>query len=155
MDTFVHFWARCLPNRGKVLSQQGQAACPTWARIVIIFFTFCCPCQGLWFGYLTRKKTNRNRVFMQVLPDSNSIFLSHVLKRVRHRLMTHPPQSFMRNCYLTSIFLVAFVSSLGVSFGIWTSRTPSATFHTWCCVCIKEYIIKDVTQPIWIIISTC
>lgn len=25
------------------------------------------------------KKTNRNRVFMQVLPDSNSIFLSHVL----------------------------------------------------------------------------
>lgn len=37
MDTFVHFGARCLPNRGKVLSQQGQAACPTWARFLLIF----------------------------------------------------------------------------------------------------------------------
>ena len=54
-----------------------------------------------------RKKTNRNRVFMQVLPDSNSIFLSHVLKRVRHRLMTHPPQSFMRNCLVAGA--VAFI----------------------------------------------
>lgn len=47
MDTFVHFWALCLPNRGKLLSQVGQDACPTWARIVIIFFTFCYPFQGL------------------------------------------------------------------------------------------------------------
>ena len=44
---------------------------------------------------------------MQVLPDSNSIFLSHVLKRVRHRLMTHPPQSFMRNCLVAGA--VAFI----------------------------------------------
>ena len=37
------------------------------------------------------------------------------------------PQSFMGDDYLTSIFLVALASSLGASFGISTSRTPSAT----------------------------
>ena len=37
-------------------------------------------------------------------------------------------QSFMGDDYLTSIFFVVLASSLGVSFGISTSRTPSATF---------------------------
>ena len=69
-------------------------------------------------------------------------------KKAGSKLPWNLPQSFMGDDYLTSIFLVALASSLGESFGISTSRTPSATFHTWCCVCIKEYIIKDVTQPI-------
>ena len=39
-------------------------------------------------------------------------------KKAGSKLPWNLPRSFMRNCYLTSIFLVAFVSSLGVSFGI-------------------------------------
>ena len=27
-------WARCLPMWGKVLSQQGQGACPCWAEFM-------------------------------------------------------------------------------------------------------------------------
>ena len=31
---YVLKWARCLPNRGTLLSHHGQAACPGWAELV-------------------------------------------------------------------------------------------------------------------------
>ena len=49
-------------------------------------------------------------------------------KKAGSKLPWNLPQSFMGDDYLTSIFLVALASSLGASFGISTSRTPSATF---------------------------
>ena len=49
-------------------------------------------------------------------------------KKAGSKLYWNLPQSFMGDDYLTSIFFVVLASSLGVSFGISTSRTPSATF---------------------------
>ena len=49
-------------------------------------------------------------------------------KKAGSKLLWNLPPSFMGDDYLTSIFLVALVSSLGVSFGISTSSIPSATF---------------------------
>ena len=36
-EVFSHFGATCLPNMGKLLSQHGQARCPTWAHFVVSF----------------------------------------------------------------------------------------------------------------------
>ena len=33
-NTVIAFWAACLPNWGKVLTQQGHAACPCWAELL-------------------------------------------------------------------------------------------------------------------------
>lgn len=49
-------------------------------------------------------------------------------KKADSKLSWNLPQSFMGDDYLTSMFFVVLASSLGVSFGISTSRIPSATF---------------------------
>ena len=60
--------------------------------------------------------------------DENAMFQVRTQKKAGSKLLWNLPQSFMGDDYLTSIFLVALASSLGASFGISTSRTPSATF---------------------------
>ena len=60
--------------------------------------------------------------------DENAMFQVRTQKKAGSKLLWNLPPSFMGDDYLTSIFLVALASSLGASFGISTSRTPSATF---------------------------
>ena len=60
--------------------------------------------------------------------DENAMVQVRTQKKAGSKLLWNLPPSFMGDDYLTSIFLVALASSLGVSFGISTSRTPSATF---------------------------
>ena len=60
--------------------------------------------------------------------DENALFQVRAQKKADSKLYWNLPQSFMGDDYLTSIFFVVLASSLGVSFGISTSRTPSATF---------------------------
>ena len=42
-------WARCLPNRGKLLSQQGHAACPCWAELL----SDTCPISSFCSTHIT------------------------------------------------------------------------------------------------------
>ena len=60
--------------------------------------------------------------------DENAMVQVRAQKKAGSKLLWNLPRSFMGDDYLTSIFLVALASSLGASFGISTSRTPSATF---------------------------
>ena len=48
----------------------------------------------------------------------NAMIQVRAQKKAGSKLPWNLPQSFMGDDYLTSIFLVALVSSLGVSFGI-------------------------------------
>lgn len=50
--------------------------------------------------------------------DENAMFQVRTQKKAGSKLLWNLPRSFMGDDYLTSIFLVALVSSLGVSFGI-------------------------------------
>ena len=59
--------------------------------------------------------------------DENAMFQARAQKKAGSKLLWNLPPSFMGDDYLTSMFLVALASSLGASFGISTSRTPSAT----------------------------